>query len=82
MWKAERITPSRPPNEIIQTFYNGNGDSEINEADIEDLARKCNLTTTEVKMSIDHVKKVESNRKKGAHKAQETRRRKALEKKK
>ena len=82
MWKAGRITPSRPPNEIIQTFYNSNVDSEISEADIEDLARTCNLTTTEVKMSIDHVKKVESNRKKGAQKAQETRRRKALEKKK
>ena len=35
MWKARRITPSRPPNEIIQTFYNSNGDSEISEAEIE-----------------------------------------------
>ena len=75
------MIPAKPPNEILQWFLGVRENiEEITDTDIQSLGKECNLTIEEIKLSVEHFRQVEINRNRGAEKAKETGRKKALQK--
>lgn len=68
-----------PPSDVILTVYQ-ESKSVPSEEIIHQTARKVLLTTEEVKFWFEHLHQIHQNRKRGAKKAAETRKRKAKEK--
>ena len=64
---------AKPPNEILQSFLGVcENVEEITDTDIQSLEKECNLTIEEIKLSLEHFRQVEINRKRGTEKAKET----------
>ena len=75
------MIPAKPPNEILQSVLGIRENIEkITDADIQSLGKQCNLIIEEIKLSLEHFRQVEINRKRGTEKAKEARRKKALQK--
>ena len=68
-----------PPSSVLKTFYTNLKGREATESEVEGIAKKVLLPTGEVLIWLDHLKTVETNRKRGAMKAAETRRNKKLQ---
>ena len=69
----------RPPSTLLKEFYQQLGQKEPTEAQIETIAKKTLLPVSEVIIWLQHLKTVDTNRKRGAAKAAETRRQKRAE---
>lgn len=66
---------SQPPSILLKEFFQQYG-SDPSDALLENIAKKCLLPVNEVRMWLQHLQTVNTNRKRGAAKAAETRRRK------
>ena len=65
-----------PPSVVLQNLFSDQK-GLFSEDEIETLSRKVLLSTSEVKLWFDHLSTIQKNRKRGATKAAQTRRRKA-----
>ena len=68
---------SCPPSAVILKFFNSLKGAAPSEQQLEAISRQVLLPCAEVKMWLDHLSTVQQNRKRGAAKAAETRKRKA-----
>lgn len=72
---AEKCTSmSQPPSTLLKDFFQRYG-SDPPDASLESIAKQCLLRVSEVRMWLQHLQTVDTNRKRGAAKAAETRRR-------
>ena len=67
---------SMSPSDIIKNAFDELGGKTPSDDDITKIAKKTLLPTDEVIIWLDHLRQVQKNRKRGADKAAETRRRK------
>lgn len=74
--KSGATPMKQPPSSILREFYQKLNGKEPSEAMLESVAKRTLLPTNEVCMWLDHLKIVDTNRKRGASKAAETRRHK------
>ena len=65
------------PSKILADYFKMNNE-EIKEEDLESLAQRCYLKISEVKLWLEHLKQISENRKRGAKKAADTRRKNVL----
>ena len=72
---------SPPPSEEIYSFFKKVNCDKLTPAAIEDLSKKVLLSPEHVTMWLYHLKTVQVNRRNGAVKAAETRRKKQNDKK-
>ena len=64
IWKLGNMIPAKPPNEILQSFLGVRQNiEEITDRDIRSLGKECNLTIEEIKLSLEHLRQVESTEK-------------------
>ncbi len=66
----------QPPSIVLKNYFLSLKGSEPEERMISEVAKKTLLSPDEVKLWLDHLKTVETNRKRGAAKAAQTRRNK------
>lgn len=62
-----------PRTEILADFHKSHSGGCTEDADVSMLAKKCLLSTDDVKLWLQHLTQVSINRKRGAEKAQVTR---------
>ena len=62
-----------PPSEILAEYHRKLNDRCVEEADVDMLAKKCLLSSDDVKLWLEHLTQVSINRKRGAEKAKATR---------
>lgn len=77
---ASSLTPILPPSTILKQSFDALESYPPEELLYQTLAQKTLLKIEEVKIWLEHLNTIKQNRKKGAAKAAETRRRKAQEK--
>ena len=65
-----------PPSVILKKFHQSLKGKNLTEVEIEETARKVLLPVHEVKIWLEHLSTVDTNRRRGAAKAAETRRKK------
>ena len=58
-----------PPSEILADFHKSHSSGCMEDADVRMLAKKCLLSTDDVKLWLQHLTQVSINRKRGAEKA-------------
>ena len=73
--KSDYIPMTKPPSIILKDFYQSQARTDPSAEDIESVAKKTLLPVSEVRIWLDHLKTIDNNRKCGAVKAAETRRR-------
>ena len=64
----------KPPSQILIEVFNNLQGKEPSDADIEEMSRMTLLSPGEVRMWLEHLCTIQSNRKRGAEKAATTRR--------
>lgn len=69
----------QPPSALLRDFF-FECRSNPSDASLKNITKKCLLPENEVRMWLDHFQTVDTNRKRGAAKAAETRQRKQQEK--
>lgn len=69
------LQPIRPPSAILKEEFDGMSSYPPSESVCADLSMKVMLPVEEIKIWLDHLHTIRENRKKGALKAAETRRR-------
>lgn len=74
--KSDASPMSLPPSTVLKDFYSKLGGTNPTDATLEAIAKKILLPLNEVCMWLEHLRTVDENRKRGAAKAAETRRRK------
>jgi hypothetical protein len=62
-----------PPSEILAEYHRKLNHRCVEEADVDMLAKKCLLSSDDVKLWLEHLTQVSINRKRGAEKAKATR---------
>ena len=67
-----------PPSTVLNQIFSNVGDGEVSDELVSSTARKVLLSTEDVKLWLKHLTEVVKNRKRGAAKAAETRRKKQL----
>lgn len=72
---AAQRQASVPPSTLLKDFFIKSG-PEPSEIELEEIAKKCLLPLTDVSMWLNHLHTINENRKRGAAKAAETRRKK------
>lgn len=65
-----------PTSEILSDFHKNLNGKTAEEADVLMLAKKCLLSTADIKLWLQHLMQVLQNRKRGAEKAKVTRKNK------
>ena len=73
-----KLMAARPPSVIISEEFKAH--DNLSELEVQDLAKRVLLPVSEVNIWLEHLKEVTRNRKEGAIKAAETRKRKKMEK--
>ena len=69
-----QLTPiAQPPSTILKDFHLSLSGKDPSEVVLKEIAKKTLLSVSEVRMWLDHLKTVDSNRKRGAAKAAATR---------
>ncbi len=71
--------PIKPPSATLKEAFDAMSNYPPSEPDCSDVSKKVMLPAEEVKMWLDHLQTIRENRKKGALKAAETRRKKKRE---
>lgn len=66
----------KPPSVVLKQMFSELGGNPVTDEFVEDAARSVLLSVEDIKIWIDHLTTVVENRKRGAVKAAETRRRK------
>ena len=66
----------RPPSNQLKDLFSKNG-SEPTDSELKEIAADCLLPENDVRMWLKHLKTINDNRKRGASKAAETRRKKS-----
>lgn len=70
---------TKPPSVVISDKYKACG-KDISEKEVQELAKNVLLPVSEVKIWLEHLDEVSRNRKEGAIKAAETRKRRRMQK--
>ena len=70
----------QPPSTLLKQFHHKLEGKSPTQAQLLEMAKKCLLPVHEVEMWLEHLSTIAENRKRGALKAAETRRRKKQEK--
>ena len=73
---SDVLPMKEPPSSILKRFYQKLGGKDPLEDELTQIAKKVLLPVCEVKIWLDHLCAVDTNRKRGAAKAAETRRNK------
>ena len=74
--KSDATPMAQPPSTILMDLYQNLAGKDPSESMLERMSKDTLLAVSEVRMWLDHLKTVDTNRKRGAAKAADTRRRK------
>ena len=73
LYAVGKAIRSPPPSEILADFHKNHSGGCVEDTDISMLAKKCLLSTKDVKLWLQHLTQISVNRKRGAGKAKATR---------